>query len=396
MGEEATVIVVDVRRPDGEATDLRLEDGRVQETRVGGELRERADVAGDGLLVLPQLAEPHCHLDRILSAESAPAAGDLEDAVAWWRRQRQALDVEAVAARARSGLERFEGFGVRHLRTHVDASAAAHGVAIEGVRAACTDLDHLDVQLVAFAGLPLTGRSGAENRAALRDALEGGAHLVGGAPYRDPEPTNALETVLSLAGEAGVGVDVHVDEVTDPRTSSLETLVDLVEGDGRPYGGVTASHAVSLAFRDSADQRRLAERLAHAKVAIVTLPATNLYLQGRQALGGVGRAPRALTALSALRAAGVVVAAGADNVEDPFCPVNRGDPRETARLLVFAGHRDPSEALDMVSGSALEVLGLPRPAPESGGGDALMLVDAATIRAFVAGQGQVVRHLDGT
>lgn len=390
------MIVADVRRPDGEAADLRLEGGRVQEARPGGQLRERADIAGDGLLVLPQLAEPHCHLDRILSAESAPDLESLQDAVAWWHRERQALDVEAVAARARSGLERFERFGVRRLRTHVDASAAAQGAAIEGVRAACAALDHLDVQLVAFAGLPLTGRSGAENRAALRSALEAGAHLVGGAPYRDPEPATALETVFSLAAQAGAGVDVHVDEVTDPRVSSLETLVGLVESGGPPNGGVTASHAVSLAFRDSADQRRLAERLAHAEVAIVTLPATNLYLQGRQAPGGVGRAPRALTALAALRAAGVVVAAGADNVEDPFCPVNRGDPRETARLLVLAAHRDPSEALDMVSASAHEVLGVPRPAPEAGGGDALMLVDASSIRAFLAGHGQVVRHLDGT
>ena len=54
--------------------------------------------------------------------------------------------------------------------------------------------------------------------------------------------------------------------------------------------------------------------------------------------------PAALTAVRALRGAGVNVAAGADNLQDPFNPVGRGDPLETAALMVMAGHLLPADA----------------------------------------------------
>ena len=59
--------------------------------------------------------------------------------------------------------------------------------------------------------------------------------------------------------------------------------------------------------------------------------------------------PRALTAVKALRAAGVNVCAGADNLQDPFNPMGRGDPLETAALMVMAAHLLPDQALHTVS-----------------------------------------------
>ena len=47
--------------------------------------------------------------------------------------------------------------------------------------------------------------------------------------------------------------------------------------------------------------------------------------------------PRGLTAVRALLDAGVVVAAGADNLQDPFNPLGRACPFETAALMVLDG-----------------------------------------------------------
>ena len=55
--------------------------------------------------------------------------------------------------------------------------------------------------------------------------------------------------------------------------------------------------------------------------------------------------PRGVTAVKALRAAGVNVAAGADNLQDPFNPVGRGDPLETAGLMIMTAHVLPADAL---------------------------------------------------
>ena len=125
-------------------------------------------------------------------------------------------------------------------------------------------------------------------------------------------------------------------------------------GGGFPTG-VTASHCVSLGEQAPEVQRRVAGSLAAAGVSVVALPQTNLYLQGR---GRHGPAPRGITAIGPLRQAGVVVAGGGDNIQDPFNPMGRADPLETASLLVTAGHRDPLEALEAVTAASRAVLGL--------------------------------------
>ena len=68
--------------------------------------------------------------------------------------------------------------------------------------------------------------------------------------------------------------------------------------------------------------------------------------------------PRALTAIRALTDAGVNLAAGADNLQDPFNPVGRGDCLETASLMVMAGHLLPEDAYHSVANAARAALGL--------------------------------------
>ena len=102
-------------------------------------------------------------------------------------------------------------------------------------------------------------------------------------------------------------------------------------------------------------QREVAEQVAAAGISVVALPHTNLFLQGRESQVCM---PRALTAVKALRAAGVNVAAGADNLQDPFNPVGRGDPLETAGLMIMTAHLLPADALHMVAGAARAAMGL--------------------------------------
>jgi cytosine deaminase len=50
------------------------------------------------------------------------------------------------------------------------------------------------------------------------------------------------------------------------------------------------------------------------------------------------------------------VAAGADNLQDPFNPMGRGDPLETASLMVLAAHETPLSAFDMVAQNSHRVI----------------------------------------
>jgi cytosine deaminase len=106
-----------------------------------------------------------------------------------------------------------------------------------------------------------------------------------------------------------------------------------------------------------------------------------LFLQGRDHPTGT---PRGLTAVHALLDAGVLVAAGGDNVQDPFNLVGRSDPLETAALMVMAGHVLPDDAYEMVSNSARRVLGLAPIRFEVGDPADFVAIDAPSIRAAIA------------
>jgi len=128
-------------------------------------------------------------------------------------------------------------------------------------------------------------------------------------------------------------------------------------------------------------QTQVSERIAEAGISVIALPSSNLYLQGR---GHAVGAPRALTAIGPLRAAGVNVAAGADNLQDPFNPVGRADCLETASLMVMAGHLLPADAYATVSNAARMAMGLRAAGTQVGMAADLVVLPAATIREAIA------------
>jgi cytosine deaminase len=149
-------------------------------------------------------------------------------------------------------------------------------------------------------------------------------------------------------------------------------------------------------MHDVDEQKATAGRLADVGIAVVSLPSTNLWLQSRTIPSAM---PRGVTAVRALLDAGVPVATGSDNIEDPFCPVGRADPFDAARLLSLAAHLSPEEAWAAVTSSARAVMGLPAALLEVGatadlvaieGRDLLDALARGSARRTVVHGGQVV------
>jgi cytosine deaminase len=136
---------------------------------------------------------------------------------------------------------------------------------------------------------------------------------------------------------------------------------------------------------------RVAAEVTRAGVGVVTLPQTNLFLQGRDSPTAT---PRGLTAIRALLDAGATVAGGGDNVRDPFNTMGRADAFETASLLVTAGHLLPREAVQAVTAGARAVMGLPEVAVRVGSPAELVAVRALshTEAIAAASQDRVVIH----
>jgi cytosine deaminase len=371
---------------DGSVVDIRCDGGLI--TEVGPTLppksQENETVEDlDGYLVVPAPVEPHAHLDKALTADRvANPAGDLFGAITAWRAYRGGLDVDDIAARAKAAALSGLAKGTTAIRTHVDVGEGIDLRALEAVDKVRADLAGLiDIQIVALGSLPLTGVAGADSRAIMSAALEtpGMVDLVGGAPHGDPDPEGALDFCLSLAVDSNLPVDLHTDETLDPASVGLADLARRV-AEGFP-GAATASHCVSLGVQPEETQAAVASDLAAGKVGVVTLPQTNLYLQGRQYPCST---PRGLTAVRRLMDAGVTVAGGGDNVQDPFNPLGRADALETAGLLVAAAHLRPAEAYESVSTAARKVMGLPAVEVAAGFPAELLAIRAASIGEALA------------
>lgn len=344
-----------------EVAEARRRDPRTPEPAAPAEPHHDAapaEIDLEGYLLLPAPAEPHAHLDKALAAESAPnPKGDLLGAIDAWIAFGPHLTVEDMAERGRTAALELLASGVTAVRTHVDVHGGIGLRALEALLGVRDDLRGLlDLQIVALLGSPYTHDEGRSQRELLTAALDSDpAVIVGGCPHLDPDPIAASEWSLQAAMRHGRPIDLHTDETLDPGHLELRHLAQRVRETGFDLGA-TASHCVSLGMQPHDVQLAVADEVAASGVAVVSLPQTNLFLQGREHRHGV---PRGLTALRPLLDAGATLAAGADNVRDPFNSMGRSDPFETAALLVMAGHLLPHEAYAAVSNGARRAMGLP-------------------------------------
>ncbi|MEI8238282.1 MAG: amidohydrolase family protein [Actinomycetota bacterium] len=377
----SSLTIVDALLADGSITSVRIVDGLVVARGARPEAGDQV-IDAEQRLLLPAMAEAHAHLDKAFLAETIPnPRGDLLGAIIGMEEHRHLITRADTEERAERAARLLLANGATAIRTHADLTTNNGTTSVEALLAVRDRLAHLvHIQVIALTGWPSVGLAGAHERALLREAVALGIDGIGGCPHLEDDPMAATDNFLDMAADAGLPIDLHTDEHTDAHRMTLEYLAERVSSSGFPHG-VTASHCVSLGMQDDDAQRRVSEKVAAAGISVVALPSSNLYLQGRDRQVAM---PRALTAVRALRHAGVNLAAGADNLQDPFNLVGRGDCLETASLMVMAGHLLPNDAYDSVSAATRRALALPRAGIEVGDVGDLVLIPARSVREAVA------------
>ncbi|MDX6234392.1 MAG: cytosine/creatinine deaminase [Nocardioidaceae bacterium] len=362
------------RMADGSEVDVVLDGDTVAEVvPAGAAPAAGAELDLTGFVLLTAPAEPHAHLDKARSWDAInPPMGDLGRAVESWVNHTTDMTTEQIVVRARAQALDMLQHGTTAIRSHVDLLRTGdplRGVrALVEVRAELADL--IDLQLVAL-GSELV------DEWVYEAALDAGFDLVGGAPHMATEPVAELHRVLEIAKRRGAAVDLHTDESLDgPLT--LPEFARAVRGWTQP---VSAGHCVRLGTLAPDELADVIDEVLASDIGIISLPITNLYLQGWEHAAST---PRGLTALRALLDAGVRVGAGADNVRDPFNPVGRGDALETASLLVTAGHLTLDEAIHAIGDGARSVMSLPEAGPRAGAKAELLAVRGASLGEVVA------------
>jgi cytosine deaminase len=369
-----------VRRADGTIGDLAVRDGLiVAEVSDAG---AGADLDATGWQALPAGCEPHAHLDKALSAARlGPTRGnDLMSAIEQWCAHRPVVDAADVYARGRAALARYAARGITAVRSHVDLPT--EGDPFRGVDALVALREEVR-ERITLQVCALYGSDTPDD--VLAEVAMRGVDVIGGCPHIGPDPQREVVRALDVAQRHGLPVDLHCDEQTDLPADDADLdvvrLARLVLERGHTTP-VTASHAVRLGMLPPQRLAPVLELIKQAGIGIVTLPITNLYLMGR---GFDHAAPRGLTAVRALLDAGITVAAGADNLRDPFNPAGRADPFETTSLLMTAAHLRGDEALHAVTAAGRQLLGLPPAGTAPGEVADLVLVPDGPLGDVLAG-----------
>jgi cytosine deaminase len=390
--------------PAGRPADIGIRDGRIAALGDLNGMSARHRLAAEGRFVVPGFVDAHVHLDKAYLLDRAPSReGTLAEAIRVTAEVKRTFTVEDVRARARRLLDRAVARGTTAMRGHVEVDPI---VGLQGVEAVlplrAEYADRLDLQLCAFAQEGILRAPGTE--ALLREALLAGADLVGGCPYNDIDGAAHIDRVFALAREFDCDVDLHADFADEPVHRHVEAIVDRTERHGW-QGRVAVGHLTELAACDEAEQARIARRLHAAGIAVITLPATDLYLMGRRDTRNVRRG---LTPVKRLREAGVTVAAATNNVLNAFTPAGNADPLLLTYLLILVAHMgtegDMAAALDMVTTAPARILGGGEHGLAVGCRADLVGLDATTLaeavggvpaRAFVMKAGRITAPLEG-
>jgi cytosine deaminase len=328
----------------------------------------------EGRQVWPTLVDMHAHLDKghVVTRTENPDGSFAGAREATTNERTRYWTETDIRKRMNFALRCAYVHGVAAIRTHLDSQEpdlaqrswsvfretreewrgriALQAVALVPIDAFRTPYGEQLANLVAESG----GVLGGVTRAS------GGVHS---GLLDDIDPL--LDSVLRLAAERNLDVDLHVDESGDPEAAALERVAAAVLRN-RFKGRIVCGHCCSLSVQSEDDRRRTIDLCAEAGVSVVTLPTVNLYLQDRNH----GRTPRwrGVAPIQEMRRSGIPVAIGGDNCRDPFHAYGDHDMVDTFRQAVRIMHLDhpfgdvpalagpvPAEIIDVAPLGALRV-----------------------------------------
>ena len=325
--------------------DLRLEGGKIagiapSAERVHARGAEAIDL--EGRVAIPGFVDAHMHLDKgMVSARAVNRSGTLAEALRRMKEAKKDFGFEDTRRRARRQIEMAIGNGTTAIRTHVDIDFTVGLVGIEALRALREQLQGaITLQLVALPHGDLV--SSRRFLRLFRRAIEL-SDLIGGIPR--PGDRKSLDRLFDLAREFDRDLDLHVDETDAPTPLAIRDVARKTMKVGFE-GRVTVGHLCALSSLPPRGAQEMIARIRDAGINVITLPSTNLHLQGR----ADARSPRrGITRVKEMLAAGIPVAYASDNIRDGFNPFGNADMMEVGLLLAHGAQMGtPNELLTVL------------------------------------------------
>jgi cytosine/creatinine deaminase len=366
-----------------ETTDIGIEGGLIAaiEPRL---VCDAPEYDAGGRLVCGGLIETHIHLDKAgIIGRCSICEGTLSEAVNETARAKAAFTEEDVYQRASLVLEKAILNGTNRLRTFVEIDPGAGHRSFEAIKRLRSDYgDAIDIEICAFAQEGLTNEPATE--AMLESALASGADCLGGCPYTDPKPAEHIRRIFDLGERYRVPVDFHLDFDLDPSRSNLpEVIAQTIE---HGYEGrVSVGRVTNMSAMTPEELKALGRRLTETGIAVTALPATDLFLMGRE----FDRlTPRGVAPVHRLAAQGVVTTLSTNNVLNPFTPFGDVSLMRMANLYANVAQIGAPASLarifDMITSLAATLVGRERKYLEVGARADFVVLDTDSCANAVA------------
>lgn len=384
--------------------DIAVERGRI--AAIGRNLPDAVAETYDaaGRLICGGLIETHIHLDKSrIAGRCPPPAGRRVNPVTMTAPLKKDFTVEDVYQRAEATLRECLVNGTTRMRTQLEVDPAVGLRSFEAVRQLAADYRWaIDLEICVFPQDGMTNYPGTEEL--LVEALKQGAPVLGAAPRYDSDPAAQIERIFALAREFDVDLDLHLDVGDDPSQMHIFQVLELTERYGRG-GRVVAGHMAKLSLLPPAEVAALARRLASAGIGVTVLPATDLYLMGRERDHAV---VRGVADANFLSANGVTCSLSSNNVLNAATPYGDCSLIRMANLhanvVQIAAPEQLRELFGMLTRRSARLLNLKDYGIAPGNPADLVVIDAATPEQAIAeirpplavwkhGRRSVIRHL---
>jgi cytosine/creatinine deaminase len=367
--------------------DIGVAGGRIVEI-ARGIATGACETSLDGRLAFPGFVDTHIHLDKSCIMERC--RGDetsVKEAVVSVAAAKTGFTEEDIYARARRTLERAIVHGTTHMRTHVEVDPRIGLKGFDAISRLKADYAWaIDLQICVFPQEGLLNDPGTEEL--LVAACSRGADLIGGAPYLDSDPLGQIAHIFALAERFDLDIDFHLDFDLDPSWMHLDEVARLT-GKYRRGGRVAIGHATKLSALGPDDFEAAARRLAETGIAVTVLPATDLFLLGREYPHS---APRGVTPAHRLAERGVTCSVATNNVLNPFTPYGDCSLVRMANLYAnttYAGTaRELAACFDLVTTAPARLMNIEDYGIAIGAPADIVVLDAESPAAAIAALAQ--------
>ena len=348
-----------------------------------------SDVVWDaeGKILLPGFTDIHMHVDKSHSLPYAPnVSGTLMEAINSYTAASESFTEENIKMRMRKTLLSAIASGTTTIRTHIDFSTRVNEeTTFRGIRMALEIKKEfasiIDMQVYPlFPFYPYSDQDRKKFDKLLAMDIDG----IGGAPHLCNAPTECIDELFYYALNHNLPLDLHTDESDDPAVDTIFTIAE----NTMKYnykGKVVVDHLCSLAAMDQSKANEVLKKMQEAELSAVTLPAANLYLQGR---GDKGVVRRGITRVREMLERNIPLATASDNICDPFHPFGKGDLLQIAQITGYAAHmggkEDLVQLLKMITEIPTQIAGFKKKGIKIGDVASFVLIDATSIESLFA------------